>query len=109
MAIWVQILDDAVCISQIPSGKVWIQLFWYGNQSKRRKTDSKPVKLRLKIDLALHPVCAEGWVSKSIFFQVLVQLADSTFTNLNFSFSGYRDTKTTTDFLHCSIAPKLSL
>ncbi len=33
---------------------------WRGNQSKRRKTEFKPVKLRLKIDLVSYPARAKG-------------------------------------------------
>ena len=36
---------------------------WYGNQSRRRKTVFKPVKLRLKIDLVSHLVHVEGLVN----------------------------------------------
>ena len=66
----------------IPLGKVWIQLFslqlwvnsktdrvlqpWWGNSSRRRKTEFKPVKLRLKIDLVLYPARAEGLVNRII-------------------------------------------
>ena len=65
-------------IALLPLGKVWIQLFslqlwinssavwafppWYGNQSKRRKTEFKPVRLYLKIDLVSYPAWVEGLV-----------------------------------------------
>ena len=63
-------------IALIPLGKAWIQLSslqlwvnsradcvlqpWWGNSSRRRKTEFKPVKLRLKIDLVSYPARAEG-------------------------------------------------
>ena len=39
---------------------------WGGNQSRRRKTlNSKPVKLRLKIDIVSYPARAEGLVNST--------------------------------------------
>ena len=70
-------------IALIPLGKVWIQLFslqlwvnsrtdwvlqpWGGNLSRRRKnSEFKPVKLRLKIDLVSYPARAGGGVNRII-------------------------------------------
>ena len=69
----------------VPLGKEWFLLFslqlrlnsrtdcviraWLGNQSWRRKTKFKPVKLCLKIDRVSHPVRAEGMVNTYIYIQ----------------------------------------
>ena len=79
MVTWVQILDEADCINiaLIPLEKAWIQLFslhlrvnsrvdispWLGNQSWRKKTEFKPIKLCLKINLESHPTGVEGLVN----------------------------------------------
>ena len=71
---WTRLI--AFHVAQIPLGKVWIQLFslqlwvngrtdrvlqpWWGNSSRRRKTEFKPVKLRLKIDRVSYPARVEG-------------------------------------------------
>ena len=57
---------------------------WYGNRSKRRKTQKKSVKFSLKIDLVSHPARTERQVntsytrdSWSIYLHTLIQLARS--------------------------------
>ena len=76
---WTRLI--AFHIALIPLGKVWNQLFflqlwvnnradcvlllWLGNQSRRRKTEFQPNKLRLKIDLVSYPARAEELRSHS--------------------------------------------
>ena len=73
-------------------GKVWFQLFslllwvnsradltlypFYGNWSKKKNSEFKPIKVRLKIDLVSHPARTEGLdkflkVISSISFKTL--------------------------------------
>ena len=83
-----------------PLRKVWIQLFSFqlwvncrvdcilqpslGNQSRRRKTEFKSVKLRLKIDFVSHPTRVEGLgnIYSSLFVCINTSLFISIYTCL---------------------------
>ena len=77
----------AFYIAQIHFGKVWIQLFslqlwvnswtlwvlqpWWGNSSRRRKTEFKPVKLRLKLTSCHILPERRGWVNMTHLMEIV--------------------------------------
>ena len=59
----------------------WVLLPWWGNYSRRRKTEFKPVKLYLKTDLVSYPARVEGLVN-------MISLTLSRHFSLSFIASG---------------------
>ena len=63
--------EETSFVSFLFSLEKWVLQPWLGNKCRRRKTESKSVKLCLKIDRVLHPAGAEGLVNKYIHIRYL--------------------------------------